>query len=155
MHFFRGENALFEAEAQRALALNPNDPETLADIGHYLAFMGEFERGIALSRQAQKLSPLHPGWYHFSFARYHYDRREYEETLTIVQRIGLPDFYWMHLLRAAALGQLQRPDAGEALQRIFELRPDFSARAELQKWNAAPDDLQHLLDGLRKAGLDE
>ena len=72
VHFFRGENDKFEKEAQLALSLNPNDPETLADVGHYLAFMGEFERGVELSMRAQQLNPLHPSWYHFSFARLHY-----------------------------------------------------------------------------------
>ena len=153
VHFFRGENEAFEAEAARALTLNANDPEILADIGHYLAFMGQFERGVALSRRAQALNPLHPGWYHFSFARHHYDRRAYEAVLAEVQRMSLPHFYWTHLLRAAALGQLGRPDAGTALLRIFQAKPDFDARRELVKWNAAPDDLAHLLEGLRKAGL--
>ncbi len=153
VHFFRGENEKFNEEAQRALDLNPNDPETLADIGHYLAFMGEFERGVELSRRAQQLNPLHPGWYYFSFARYHYDRGEYEKTLADMERVAMPHFYWAHLLIAAALGQLQRPEARAALARIYELKPEFSARAELQKWNAAPHDLEHLLDGLRKAGL--
>ena len=153
VHFFRRENDKFEAEAQRALSLNPNDPETLADIGHYLAFMGAFERGVELSWRARQLNPLHPGWYYFSSARYHYDRREYEAMLADVERVGLPHFYWTHLLKAAAQGQLQRPEAGASLARIHELKPDFSARAELEKWNAAPQDLEHLLEGLRKAGL--
>ncbi len=155
VHFFRGENDKFEVEAERALALNPNDPETLADIGHYLAFMGEFERGVELSRRAQQLNPLHPGWYHFSFARYHFNARDYEATLADLQRISLPNFYWTRLLEAAALGQLGRPEAGVSFARIYELKPEFSARDELRKWNAAPDDLEHILDGLRKAGLKE
>jgi TolB-like protein len=155
VHFFRRENAQFEAEAARALALNPNDPEILADIGHYLAFMGEFERGVALSRRARALNPLHPGWYWFSFARQHYHQRAYAETLADVQRIALPHFYWTHLLNAAAQGQLGHPEAAGSLARLRELKPCFSARAELEKWNAAPDDLEHLLEGLRKAGLRE
>ena len=155
VHFFRGENDKFEAESQLALGLNPNDPETLADVGHYLAFMGEFERGAELSRQAQKLNPLHPGWYYFSFARLHYHQKAYEEAIADVQRVGLPHFYWTHLLTAAAQGQLDRPEAGASLARIFEIKPDFSARAELKKWNAAPHDLEHIVQGLRKAGLRE
>lgn len=155
VHFFRFENDKFEAEAQLALNLNPNDPETLADVGHYLAFMGEFERGAELSRRAQQLNPLHPGWYHFSFARLHYSRRDYAETIADIQRVALPHFYWTHLLTAAAQGQLDRPEAGESLARIHAIKPNFSARAELKKWNAAPDDLDHILAGLRKAGLRE
>lgn len=155
VHFFRGENDKFKAESQIALTLNPNDPEILADVGHYLAFMGEFKRGTDLSRQAQQLNPLHPGWYHFSFARYHYDRREYLETMAHIERAGYPHFYWTHLLNAAALGQMQRPEAAASLARIFEIKPDFAARTELAKWGAPPHDLEHLMDGLRKAGLDD
>lgn len=153
VHFFRRENDKFEAEAERALALNPNDPETLADIGHYLAFMGAFQRGVELSDRARQLNPLHPGWYYFSSARFHFDRRDYEAVLADIERIAMPHFYWTHLLRAAALGQLGRPEAGAALERIWELKPDFSARGELEKWNAAPQDLAHIMEGLNKAGL--
>lgn len=153
VHFFRHENDKFEAEAERALNLNPNDPEILADIGHYLAFMGAFERGVALSTKARQLNPLHPGWYYFSQVRLLYNQRDYGEVPGLVQKIGLPHFYWSHMLNAAAWGQLADPRAAGSLARIFELKPDFSARDELQKWNAAPDDLAHLLDGLSKAGL--
>ncbi len=155
VHFFRGENEKFEREAQLALALNPNDPETLADIGHYYAFMGEFERGAELSRRAQQLNPLHPTWYYFSFARLHYSRKEYQQTIQVIQRTGLPHFYWANMLVAAAKGQLGHADAADALAQIFVAKPDFSARVELHKWNAAPDDLEHILEGLRKAGLKE
>jgi TolB-like protein len=155
VHFFRKDNGAFEAEAKRALELNPNDPEILADIGHFLAFMGEFERGIELSQRAQQLNPLHPGWYHFSFARLHYHQCAYEDTLLDVQRVSMPDFYWTHLLKAAALGQLVRHEAGASLKRLQELKPGISVSTEIQKWNAAPDDCEHLMDGLRKAGLTE
>ena len=153
VHFFRGENERFEAEAQLALSLNPNDPEILADVGHYYAFMGQFERGVELSRSAQQLNPLHPSWYHFTFARLHYNQKNYVQTIADIQKIGLPHFYWTHMLTAAAKGQLGHTDAAAALARIFELKPGFSARVELQKWNAAPADLEHIVDGLKKAGL--
>ncbi len=155
VHFFRGENERFEKEAQLALSLNPNDPETLADIGHYYAFMGQFERGVELSRRAQQLNPLHPGWYHFSFARLHYHQQKYEHVLADTSNVGLDHFYWAYMLKAAAKGQLGHTDAAEAVARIFAIKPDFVARAELQKWNAAPDDLEHIMEGLKKAGLRE
>lgn len=155
VHFFRHENDKFEVEAELAVRLNPNDPETLADVGHYLSFMGEFERGTALTRRAQQLNPLHPGWYHFSFARLHYHEKNYESVIADVQRTGLSHFYWMHLLDAASKGQLGRADAGASLARIFAIKPDFVARTELRKWNAAPDDLEHIVEGLRRAGLRE
>ncbi len=155
VHFFRRENDKFKAEAERALSLNPNDPETLADIGHYFAFMGEFERGQELSLRARALNPLHPGWYYFASVRYHYDEKNYGEALAYLERIAMPEFYWVHMLTAAAQAQSGWPGAAASLERAFELNPELSPRAEFEKWNAAPDDLEHLLEGLRKAGLEE
>lgn len=154
VHFFRRENERFEAEAQRALALNSNDPEILADIGHYYAFMGQFERGCELTRHAIALNPLHAGWYHFSFARLHYDRRDYTAVLADIENIDLPNFYWTWLMRIAVFGQLgDTGRATEAIAHLHAIRPVFDARAELLKWNAAYDDLEHLVKGLRKGGL--
>lgn len=153
VHFFLGDNDKFKAETRIALDLNPHDPEILADVGHYLSFMGEFERGIELSKQAQQLNPLHPGWYHFGLARYHFNKRDYEKTLVDVQRIGMPEFYWTHLLDAAAHGHLSSDAANTSLQHVLALKPGLSPAAELKKWNVAPDDFEHIMDGLRKAGL--
>ncbi len=155
VHFFRHANDRFEAEAQRALNLNPNDPEILADIGHFLAFMGQFERGVALADRARQLNPLHPGWYYFSSVRYHYDLKEYDKALEYLEKAGMPEFYPTQLYGAAVLGQLRRPEAETTLRKAFELKPDLDPRAELLKWNAAPHDLEHLMEGLRKAGFKE
>jgi hypothetical protein len=59
------------------------------------------------------------------------------------------------MLTAAAKGQLGQADAADALAKVFDLKPNFSARVELRKWNAAAADLEHILEGLRKAGLRE
>lgn len=154
VHFFRKDIGKFEAEAARALDLNPTDPEILAEVGHYLSYMGEFERGIELSRRAQELNPLHPGWYHFSFARLHYREQRYEEALVDVQRISMPSFFWTHLLNAAAQGQLGQKQAALSLAMMDKAKPGVSPAAEMNKWNVAPDDFDHIMEGLRKAGYE-
>jgi len=154
VHFFRKDIGKFEAEAARALDLNPTDPEILAEVGHYLSFMGEFERGIALSQRAQELNPLHPGWYHFSFARLHYRERRYEDTLVDMQRISMPGFYWFHMLNAAAFGQLGRKEAAQSLAMMKEIKPGVTPAAAMNKWNLTPEDHAHILEGLRKAGYE-
>jgi TolB-like protein len=153
VYYFRHENERFEDEAGRALALNPYDAEILADVGHYYAFMGQQERGVALTRQAMTLNPLHPGWYHFAFARHHYARRDYAQAARDVARVKLPEFYWEHLMNAACLGQLgERDRAAMALARMAALKPGLRPRDEMVKWNSDPADLEHLLEGLAKAG---
>jgi hypothetical protein len=57
---------------------------------------------------------------------------------------------------AAAYGQLgERDAAGKALQALLKLRPDFAdtIRKDVEKW-WEPDYGKHLIDGLRKAGLE-
>jgi hypothetical protein len=57
---------------------------------------------------------------------------------------------------AAALGQLgQREAAHKVVQDLLALRPDFAAvaRREYAKWYDL-EDIEHLVDGLRKAGLE-
>jgi TolB-like protein/Tfp pilus assembly protein PilF len=153
VHFFRFDSVKFFAEAELALQLNPNDPETLADIGHYYSFMGEFERGVELSRRACDLNPLHSGWYRFSFARWHYDAGRYADSLAEVRKTGLTEFYWRHLMLAAAMGQLGDPDVAEPLRLMEAMKPGMSPEVELRKWNCTPHDREHIMDGLRKAGL--
>lgn len=138
------------------MSLNPNDAETLADIGHYYSFMGKSDRGTDLTRQAMALNPLHPGWYFFSFARYHYSQRDYAATVAAVENTGLPNLEWAKLLEAAALGQLGETErAARALAEFKNLMPGMLARDILQLFNTAPDDLEHLMEGLVKAGLEE
>jgi hypothetical protein len=57
---------------------------------------------------------------------------------------------------AAAYAQLGERDAARnAVQELLAVRPDFAlvAREELGKWWAA-ELVEHLIDGLRKAGLE-
>ena len=156
VHFFQHENKTFEIEAQRALALNPNDAETVAEVGHFYTWMGDFEQGIGLTRQAVALNPLYPGWYHFTFSHWHYNQREYAEVIADMEKADMPNFYWTHLMKVAALGQLGETErAAAALARMRELKPELSARGEIEKWNCAPDFAAHLMAGLHKAGLPE
>lgn len=142
-HFFRLDNEQFLTHGERALELNPNDPETLADMGHFLSFMGETGRGRELSLRARELNPLHPGWYHFSTYRYHYSRGEFEEALGEVRRVGMPGFYWARVFEAAALSALGRKEEARAqMDRAYELKPDLNVEEELKKWNAPPDHLE-------------
>ena len=61
--FDRRNLAGFRAAGERAITLNPNDPDLLAHYGMRLTFIGEWERGLALVTKAIALNPEHPQWY--------------------------------------------------------------------------------------------
>ena len=155
VHYFQKDIGKFEAEVQRALDLNPHDPEILAEAGHYLSYLGEIGRGYEYSKQAQALNPLHPGWYHFSVALLNYHQGRYEDMLLDVQRISMPNFFWTHLLNAAALGRLGRDEAGASLALMEKAKPGVSAAKEMQKWVVSQERYDNLMLGLRSAGHNE
>jgi adenylate cyclase len=64
-------------------------------------------------------------------------------------------FWRTNLALATAYGQLgQREAASNAVRELLAVGPDFPvvAREELAKW-WDPELIEHLIDGLRKAGL--
>ena len=156
VYLLRGERERFAAEADAALALNPNSPNFSGTIGYLLACAGEYDRGFVLLRRATALNPCHPLWFHHGLFIVHFRRGEYHEAYEEAEKVGHQVAFWDPVLRATALGKLGR--AGEAEASIRELRrikPDFERRARefLRRTATPPEIWDDFLDGLRKAGL--
>jgi TolB-like protein/tetratricopeptide (TPR) repeat protein len=154
--FFRREFQAFRNSAERAVALNPMDGFTAAYLGFLIAYAGDWERGCALAAQARRLNPHHPGWYWFPSFFDAYRKRDYRGALDVALKINMPGFWRTNLALATAYGQLgEREAACNAVRELLALRPDFPvvAREELGKW-WDPELVEHLVDGLRKAGLE-
>lgn len=153
--YFRKEIPAFRAAADRAIALNPMDGFTIAYLGFLIAYSGEWDLGCALAERARDLNPHHPGWYWFAHVLNAYRKRDYAGAVEIGIRIHMPQFWRTNVALAAAYGQLgDLENAQRYLYALQTSRPSFAvnAREELSKWwdTALVD---HLLDGLRKAGM--
>ena len=154
--FFRKDKLAFRVAAERCLELNPMDGSSMAFLGMLMAGSGDWDRGTALVESAMRLNPNHPGWYKFAIFYSAYHKREYRQALEAALGINLPGYFHTHAAQAAAYGQLGlREEAQGPLQQLLGLRPDFAtaAREEYGKWQEPPE-VEHLLEGLRKAGLE-
>jgi TolB-like protein len=144
------------AAAERAIALNPMDGCTLAHMGGLLAYSGEWERGCALVERALELNPNHPGWYWFALFFNAYRKGEYGEALKFAINVNMPGFYDTHVAFAMVYGQLGEVEAAsQALQELLAQIPNYAVIAR-SIWLARfePEMAKHVLDGLRKAGLE-
>jgi TolB-like protein/Tfp pilus assembly protein PilF len=153
--FLRRELPAFRSAAEQAIALNPMDGFTMAYLASLTAYSGDWERGCAMAKRARDLNPCHPSWYWFSDCFDAYRRGDYRGALDIARRIQMPGFWRLSLALAAAHGQLEERDAAaEALRQLLAAKPEFATRAreELLKW-WNDDFVDHLMDGLRNAGL--
>ena len=154
--FFQKEFQSFRNAAERAVALNPMDGNSIAFLGELLTYAGDWERGMALAERAKQLNPNHPGWYWYADFYNAYRQGDYRGALNFALKSNLPGHWGMHAAMAAAYGQLgERDAAGKALRDLLKLRPDFAdtIRKDVEKW-WEPDYGKHLIDGLRKAGLE-
>lgn len=146
----------FRAAGERAIALNPNDPEPLVHYGTRLVYMGEWERGLALVTKAIALNPEHPGWYQDPIIYYHYQTKDYERAWMEAQSQEVAGDIWWALFRAMILGQLGRSEEAQpVIDAALELKPDVRERLwdMARIWNVPDPDIEHIADGLRKAGL--
>ncbi|MGH8092442.1 MAG: adenylate/guanylate cyclase domain-containing protein [Chthoniobacterales bacterium] len=153
--FFQKNFPAFRPAAERALALNRMDSSTAAILGTMIAYAGDWEYGVGVVERAKQLNPHHPGWYHYLAVYDAYRRRDYRGALASALKVNMPGYYWPHATLASIYGQLgEEQRARASLRELLTLLPNFGAMArELYgKWNA-PEFIEHLLDGLRKAGL--
>jgi tetratricopeptide (TPR) repeat protein len=154
--FFPGDLRAFRVSAEKAVALNPADGFTSGYLGMLLAFAGDCERGCALNERARNLNPHHPGWYWFPAFFDAYRKRDYRTSLGFAHKVNMPGFWRTHFVFATAYGQPgEQEAAGKAIRELLEVRPDFPAvaRRELAQW-WDPQLVEHLIEGLRKAGLE-
>ena len=154
--FFQKEFQSFRNAAERTVALNPTDANSLAFIGELFTYVGDSERGLALSARAKEINPNHPGWFWYADFFHAYRQGDYRGALDLIFKTNLPGHWGMHVGIAAAAGQLgDHETAGKALQDLLKLRPDYGVTVHntLAKW-FDPELCKQLLDGLTKAGLE-
>jgi adenylate cyclase len=158
VYFEKHELDAFFAEAERAIALNPNHALILAANGMRFYQAGD-KRGIDLLRKAMKLDPFHPTWSYFPVANYHFERGEYEEALAAARKINLPGIYVVQIFLAAIYAELEREkETRAAVEELLRLRPGFTIEKQierLQKLNFSEERIRLWVTALRKAGLPE
>jgi len=154
--FFRREFESFRNAAIRAVELNPMDGNTIAFLGELLSYSGELEKGREFSIRAKQLNPNHPGWYWITDCFHAYHQGDYRSTLSFALKINIPGHWGTCAMLSAAYAQLgDLESASRALQDLLEINPESAKtiRTDLGQW-FDPEHTEHIVDGLRKAGLE-
>ena len=157
-YLIRGDRERGEVVASRAIELNPNNALWLGLLGSWLSVGGNFEQGVPMAQKALALNPNPPPWLRMPMFLEHYHNGRYEAALAQAQRVETDD-YRTPMFLAAAYGQLGRLD--DAKRALSEMRARWLGPADgirqesIQRNGLAPELIDHLLEGLRKAGMEE
>jgi len=145
------------AEAERALDLNPAAVDAYAQLAFNDLELGQFEKSLENLDKAIRLSPHDPSlhyWY-AGKATAHLGLKQYEDAIEWARRaIAIdPTYRQPHPVLIAALGWTGRQaEAHEAIQRYLALFP--TGPRTIAAWKAV-ESWDRLIEGLRKAGLAE
>jgi adenylate cyclase len=143
------------SEYERALALNSNDADFLAQMTIALTLMGRPEQAIAQLKKAMRMNPRHPSWYWTVLGGAYYERGRYDEALATLKQNNKPSFFDHRNLAAVyiQLGQLE--EARDEVSKLLEKNPHFTLKAVNNQPYKNENRLQRLINDLRKAGVPE
>src|SRR3954453_14948109 len=157
LHFTGGEYDEAERVQRRAIALNPDNPESLAQLGWRLVARGRWDEGATYLRDAVDRSVRVPVWYYSTLASALYLKGDVAGALGAAE-LGKGDCcgigYAMLAIAEAAAGHPAeaRADLDAALRQAPLLGRD--PRAFWANYRRSVEVIDRLEAGLARAGLD-
>jgi adenylate cyclase len=156
---FQGDRAQALEEAETAIALNPNDPQGHMVMGRVLVFSGKHAEARQFLDTASRLDPIGQTAAMVMIHRAigYYFEQDYREAEAMARRAirAAPQNPRPYIWLAATLGQFGRADQAHIALNAAIVAPlsyfEFVTRGR-PPWYFRPEDYEHLLDGLRKAG---
>lgn len=152
-NLYKKQHEASRSSYERAVQLNPNDADILAEMADSLVYSGESDRAVGILHRAMRLNPYYPDWYLWNLGEAYFHLADYERTIETLKQ--MQDQSEAHRLLASSyahLGLLR--EARQHAREVVRVHPDFS----LEHWRTVPPDqdpahLEVFIEGLRKAGL--
>jgi adenylate cyclase len=153
-----GHAAAAAIRLEQALSINPNNVQARRIKGLLLIFSGHPAESRAVLLGDLRLDPRGnlAAVNHLQIAASYYLEGDYAAAADAAERCiaAYPRLYTSYYFLAASLGQLgRREEAGAALRKSIDISPEaFHRYVDERLSRYRPEDHEHLLDGLRKAG---
>jgi len=156
-YLYRRSFDLAEQYYRRAVEMNPTNPEHISDMGAFLSYLGRSEEGLEWLERARRVDPyFSPAWYWHQLGMARFTARRYDQAIAALERSStMPPWVQANIAACHALaGRLAL--AKECMTKAVCLNSSLSLRhvAKTEPYKNSSD-LEHLLDGLRKAGMPE
>jgi TolB-like protein len=152
----RGERELAGPYFDRAVALNPTDVQIMYMRAWWLARVGRAEQALETLDITMRRDPFPPAWFWEARGIALFAARRYDDVIQTLARMNHLHV-WDHAYTAACHAYLNHPaEARAAASEVLRADPHFtlSRYAQVERYTL-PAELEHLLNGMRMAGLPE
>jgi tetratricopeptide (TPR) repeat protein len=121
----------------------------------YYLYAGQVDEQRRMILKAKKLNPLPPSFYWLMEGTNEYYQRHYEPAAQLLERVGPNPNYWVYCWLAACYVKLGKiSEARNEIAKALKLKGTLTIRAMAADWPfVKADDLNHVLEPLREAGL--
>ena len=167
VHVFRKEHEEARSEHEKAINLNPNDPEARRYYGDFLAATGEPDAAIEQIDLGKRLNPFDTRWVPWIRGIACFTAHRYEEAIATLRQARDPINEVRGWLAASYAHAGRLPEARAMLDEFLRVAESDMAKFPGRRlkdwepyWHGAFEykdqrDFDHLFDALRKAGLPE
>jgi tetratricopeptide (TPR) repeat protein len=142
---------------ERALTLNPNDSHTIITKAWLLAYEGRPEQALEWVQRGLQLNANHPDWYVSAYGMALFCSRSYADAVIRLGRNFVNPAIWEMMYMTASLAQLNRLD--EARLQVERYNEQVTNRSMMVYARQEPyrhaEGLEHLMESLRKAGVED
>ena len=140
------------AEAERCVALNPNEPICYEALGQALNVSNRLQEALGAAEKAMRLDPSRQDFYAYFIGQSYVDMGRYQEAIPLLKRhlAVFPDQPWAHVALIEAYSELGRDQEARAeAAELKRINPQFAYK-DVNKDAARNARYEH---DLRKAGL--
>ena len=124
---YQGKHDIAMRYYERALELNSNDAEMIAEMGNILIYTGQPERAIEQILKAIERNPFRDQWYD-EYLGWAYDEAgQFDRAIEILSVIDTHEGWWGHAYLACSYADVgNMRNAREEVRNIRSLNPDFT-----------------------------
>ncbi|MFP5078565.1 tetratricopeptide repeat protein [Rhizobium sp. YIM 134829] len=128
-----GDHAGALQAAERSVALNPNEPDSLMALAKAQVRFGRYDEALTNAERARRLHPMAPEYYAYVHGQALYAVRRLDEAATVIREclIRAPqDANCLLIQTAIFAARSEMADAQAAMKRLVSADPQFSLAAE-------------------------
>ena len=138
---------------EKALELNPNSADLLAEMADALVHVGRTAEGVVRIAQAKRLNPIYPDWYDWVIGIAAFNDGRYEDALAAFMRLDDHSNFLRADLVAAYVRLGRMEEARAVAAEMVRLQPNYRLATERLRPFSDVRILQAFVADLRQAGL--